>query len=219
MKTQNKEKELGRKDEFCCEIEAQRQARIQKLGFLSSQLMGQCNTTIKDLQRETRLIDEVKKLNYELHKLTVSESEPTIKNSEIDESEGDDWSDFFAKKFLVVKAIRMGLPYKLFLTIQNIIPYTLKDWSDFLDISPRSLTRYRKEAKPFKSIHSEKIIELVEVTMLGIDVFGNYEKYSLWLDTPSYALGNLKPSELLKDSYGKAMVIGELTKIDHGIFV
>jgi hypothetical protein len=29
----------------------------------------------------------------------------------------------------------------------------------------------------------------------------------------------MKPKELLKDSYGKEMVIGELTRIEHGIFV
>ncbi len=37
---------------------------------------------------------------------------------------------------------------------------------------------------------------------MGLDVFGNVEKLKLWLDTPSYALGKLKPIELLKDFYG-----------------
>jgi len=37
---------------------------------------------------------------------------------------------------------------------------------------------------------------------VGLDVFGNVEKLKLWLDTPSYALGKLKPIKLLKDSYG-----------------
>ena len=37
---------------------------------------------------------------------------------------------------------------------------------------------------------------------MGLDVFGNVEKLKLWLDTPSYALGKLKPIKLLKDSYG-----------------
>jgi uncharacterized protein (DUF2384 family) len=39
----------------------------------------------------------------------------------------------------------------------------------------------------------------------------------MWLETPNFALGNQKPFELLKDSYGKEMVMGELTRIDHGI--
>ena len=60
------------------------------------------------------------------------------------------------------------------------------------------------ETIQLKLIHStiEKIIEIAEVTKVGLDVFGNVEKLKLWLDTPSYALGKLKPIKLLKDSYG-----------------
>ena len=54
---------------------------------------------------------------------------------------------------------------------------------------------------------------------MGLDVFGNVEKLKLWLNTPSFALGKLKPIELLKDSYGKEMVISELHRMNYGIFV
>ena len=57
------------------------------------------------------------------------------------------------------------------------------------------------------------------VTNFGKKVFDTKEQFYLWLTTPSYALGNLKPSELLKDSYGKELVMGELNRIDKGIFV
>jgi putative toxin-antitoxin system antitoxin component (TIGR02293 family) len=69
----------------------------------------------------------------------------------------------------------------------------------------------------FKSIHTEKIIEMAEVTQLGLDVFGTMEKLNLWLHTPNFALGRHTPIELLKDSYGKEMVMTELTLIDYGI--
>jgi len=71
----------------------------------------------------------------------------------------------------------------------------------------------------FKSIHSEKIIEVAEVTKIGLDVFGNMDKFKLWLNTPNFALGRLKPIDLLKDSYGKELVISELISINHGILV
>jgi putative toxin-antitoxin system antitoxin component (TIGR02293 family) len=54
---------------------------------------------------------------------------------------------------------------------------------------------------------------------VGLDVFGEMDKLKLWLNTPNYSLGNFKPIELLKYSYGKELVIGELTRINHGIFV
>ena len=61
------------------------------------------------------------------------------------------------------------------------------------------------------------------------DLIQNYTPFSEsnWADfldistklLHSYALGKLKPIELLKDSYGKEMVISELNRINHGILV
>ena len=106
---------------------------------------------------------------------------------------------------LLVMVIRKGIPYSIFTLIQNITPFSLNDWANYLDISSKSLKRYQQQNKPFKPSLTEKIIELAEVTNLGIEVFGNNEKFRVWLETPNYALGNLKPFDLLRDSYGKEM--------------
>lgn len=129
------------------------------------------------------------------------------------------FSDFFLNKMLIVKAIAKGIPFKIFAQIQKFTPFSDADWAAYLDISLKSLQRYREDdTHCFKSIHSEKIIELAEVTNFGIAVFGSSEKFYAWLQTPSYALGGLKPSELIKNSYGKEMVMAELNRIEHGIF-
>ena len=125
--------------------------------------------------------------------------------------------DFFSNKMLLIHIIREGVPYSFFNLIQHYTPFTENDWASFLDLSTKSLQRYKQTSKQFKSIQSEKIIEMAEVTNIGLDVFGSMDKFKLWLDTPNFSLGNLKPIELLKDSYGKEMVIGELTRINHGI--
>lgn len=130
------------------------------------------------------------------------------------------YGKFLEDKMLIIVAIRAGIPYSLFDLIQHYTPFSENEWANFLDISTKSLQRYRTSATHhFKPIHSEKIIEMAEVTKVGLDVFGNIEKLKLWLSTPSYALGKLKPIELLKDSYGKEMVISELNRINHGILV
>lgn len=123
-------------------------------------------------------------------------------------------------KKLMIEVIRLGVPYKLYELIAAITPFEERDWANVLDVSIKSLQRYRIENNHrFKSIHSEKILELAEVTHVGMDVFGDLEKFKLWLNTPSYALGNTKPLELLKDSYGKELVLAELTRINYGILV
>lgn len=130
------------------------------------------------------------------------------------------YNDFLTDKMMMIVAIRAGIPYSLFDLIQHYTPFTDTDWADFLYISTKSLHRYKSSGDHyFKSIHSEKIIEMAEVTKVGLDVFGNMDKLKLWLNTPNYALGNLKPIELLKDSYGKELVISELSNINHGILV
>lgn len=130
------------------------------------------------------------------------------------------FDSFFNNRMLVFYAIQQGIPYNLYKEIKEIAPFTETDWASFLDLSTKSLQRYRLEKNHiFKSIHSEKILELAEVTNLGYQVFDEPEHFYLWLKTPSVALGNLKPVELLKDSYGKELVLNELGRINEGIFV
>jgi putative toxin-antitoxin system antitoxin component (TIGR02293 family) len=143
-----------------------------------------------------------------------------LKSSNIEVPKQITYESFLDNKMLIIVAIRAGITYSLFNVIQNHTPFSESDWASFLDISTKSLQRYRTSSEHhFKPIHSEKIIEMAEVTKVGLDVFGNIEKLKLWLNTPNYALGSLKPIELLKDSYGKEMVISELTRMNHGILV
>lgn len=127
------------------------------------------------------------------------------------------YSDFLSNKMLMILVIREGIPYSLFNLILHYTPFSENDWANFLELSTKSLQRYKQSSKNFKPIQSEKIIEMAEVTNVGLDVFGDMEKFKLWLDTPNFSLGNLKPIDLLKDSYGKEMVISELTRINYGI--
>jgi len=147
-----------------------------------------------------------------------------IRRASVDPRFGDysrniTYAEFLANKLLLISIIRKGVPYSFFDLIQQITPFDEADWANFLDISTKSLHRYNESAKHFKPIQTEKIIEMAEVTNIGLEVFGGMQKLKLWLDTPNYALGNLKPMELLKDSYGKEMVVSELTRINYGILV
>ena len=109
-----------------------------------------------------------------------------------------------------------GISYQEF--IKNKMLITENDWIVFLDLSSKSLQRYKAEAShTFKPSHTEKIFEVAEVSEYGLETFGSMDKFKLWLQTPNYSLGKLTPMELLKDSYGKEMVMAELTRINYGI--
>lgn len=149
-------------------------------------------------------------------------TKPVINPFEVfEEEEGYTMSmlDLFSNKIIITRLIRHGLPYHHFTAIQDYTPLSEADWSDVLDLSPRTLTRYKKGNKNFKPLQSEKILEMAEVTVEGLKVFKDMNKFKLWLQTPNFALGSKKPIDLIKDSYGKDLVIAELTRIDEGVFV
>lgn len=127
---------------------------------------------------------------------------------------------FLEDKMLMIGAIRVGITIPIFDLISAYAPISDRDWSDILNISSKSLQRYREDCTyRFKPIHSEKILEIAEVTKEGLEVFGDVDKFKLWLQTPNYALAGHKPIDLLKDSYGKELVMTELVHINHGILV
>ncbi|MFT5667004.1 MAG: putative toxin-antitoxin system antitoxin component (TIGR02293 family) [Vicingaceae bacterium] len=129
-------------------------------------------------------------------------------------------SDFFQNKLLVIQFIQTGLPFDLFEKIKAITPFSEEDWANYLNLSVKTLQRNKKEVDfLFKPIHSEKIIELAEIAYFGHEIFDTKEKFYSWLFSNNYSLGNQLPSSLLQNSYGKEMVMAELNRIDHGVFV
>jgi hypothetical protein len=68
----------------------------------------------------------------------------------------------------MISVIREGVPYSLFNLIQHFTPFTKDNWADLLNISTKSLRRLKQTSRSFKSIQSQKIIEMSEVTMVGL---------------------------------------------------
>jgi putative toxin-antitoxin system antitoxin component (TIGR02293 family) len=52
----------------------------------------------------------------------------------------------------------------------------------------------------------------------GINVFGNKDKFIIWLNTPCLVIGNKHSQTLLKTKDGCEMILDTLGKIEHGIF-
>lgn len=120
-------------------------------------------------------------------------------------------------RLFMVQVIKKGITYSLFEEIQKLTSLTSQNWAEILNLSTRSLKRYKEQDQLFKPIQSEKIIELGELFILGNDVFGDEKKFKSWLETPNFALGSVKPSDLMGDSFGQELLMQELHRISHGI--
>lgn len=116
-----------------------------------------------------------------------------------------------------IKAVRVGIKYSLFQNFAKGTPFSLSEWSEFLHMSERTMQRHKKERKPFDPIHSEKILHISLLYNLGIEVFGDKERFNIWLETKNVALGGVRPKELLDNSFGIGLVKDELTRIEHGV--
>ena len=119
--------------------------------------------------------------------------------------------------FSIINTIKKGIKFSVFNSIALNSPFSLIEWSGFLNISERTMQRYKKERKSFDSNSSEKIIEIALLFKYGIEVFGNKDKFNTWLETKNVALGGIVPKELLDNTFGINLLKDELTRIEYGV--
>jgi putative toxin-antitoxin system antitoxin component (TIGR02293 family) len=118
----------------------------------------------------------------------------------------------------MVNMLREGVAFTYLNSISDRINFTLEDWASYLHLSERTIQRYKKEKKPFDTIHSEKIVQIDLLYKKGADVFGSEENFHTWMETISIPLGGVKPKGLLDTTYGINLITDELGRIEHGIF-
>jgi putative toxin-antitoxin system antitoxin component (TIGR02293 family) len=122
-------------------------------------------------------------------------------------------------KLLVAKAVKSGVPYNVWEEVKSNSIFDDKDWAKLLDVNVRTLQRYKNQKGfKFQTLQGEKIFEVAEVMNLGKEVFDENAKFYSWLNTPTFALGNAKPIELLDTSFGIEIVKSELYAIEYGVF-
>ena len=119
--------------------------------------------------------------------------------------------------FELIDATRKGVDYKTFDELSFAYPLNSSTWSRILNMSERTIQRYKREKKRFDPIHTEKLLLIMLLFKKGSDVFGNRKNFLSWLNAKNIALGGIKPIELLDNSFGINIVKDELTKIEHGV--
>ena len=117
----------------------------------------------------------------------------------------------------LIKTAREGISFAAFMTLVNKSPFNVNEWSTFLHLSERTMQRYKKEHKTFDPIHSEKILEITLLYKKGVEVFGDSDRVNAWLQANNIALGNVKPKDLLDNTFGISLLKDELGRIEHGV--
>lgn len=100
---------------------------------------------------------------------------------------------------------------------KHLISYLGSTEKEFANILPASISSMQKK-KVYGKETSERIYELARLFGLGYEVFDSKEDFKNWLMTPSRALGNKKPFELLDSSFGFEMVENEIVRIQYNVY-
>ncbi len=117
-------------------------------------------------------------------------------------------------KLEIIDRIRTGVKKTDWKQLINNLGATEKEFEHILPASISSMqkkTVYGKET-------SERIYEVARLYGQGYQVFDTKDDFKNWLTTPSRALGDKKPFDLLDSSLGFEMVENEIIRIQYNVY-
>lgn len=116
-------------------------------------------------------------------------------------------------------AATIKFTYDQFKLTANKTPFTQAEWASILHISERTLQRYAKNNSSFASINAERAQQIIAVINEGKKTFGTVELFCNWLKQKPEMLEGTISFESLTSSNGIQLVLTQLGRIQHGLFV
>ncbi|MDI3520013.1 MAG: hypothetical protein PWR04_1, partial [Anaerophaga sp.] len=104
--------------------------------------------------------------------------------------------------FKLINITRKGIDYNTFNEFTVSYPLNISTWSKILNMSERTIQRYKREKKRLDSIHTEKLLLIMLLFNKGVSVFGSTSNFLTWINSKSIPLGGVKPIDLLDNSFG-----------------
>jgi putative toxin-antitoxin system antitoxin component (TIGR02293 family) len=117
-----------------------------------------------------------------------------------------------------VDAVEEGLPLG---ALEAAIAHEVitREESEALVIPRRTLSHRRQRGQPLSVEESDRLLRIARLDARAREVFGNTEKARRWLRKPNRPLRGAIPLELLKTGVGADLVLEELVRIAHGIYI
>lgn len=95
---------------------------------------------------------------------------------------------------------------------------TLSDFADIMEVTPKTLSRWKNEGAPLSTQQSDRIEILDSIFALGDKVLGSREGMKRWIHEHVFNLNGERPADLLKTEMGRRRVEESLYQIAHGTF-
>ena len=113
------------------------------------------------------------------------------------------------------QAIRDGFPPAVVEQLMRASSLTLKELSDALDLSPRSLQRRRRSGR-LARFESDRLYRLARIVALAQHSLGDRQRAARWLKRSNRALGNVAPISVIDTELGARLVENVLGRIAYG---
>ncbi len=116
----------------------------------------------------------------------------------------------------VTRTVKNGIEAEAFFELVESSGYRQEALAGLLELSVRTLNRYRKEHKKLNAKESELLVKLSALFRRGTEIFGSMQEFSHWLGEPAYGLDYQIPFSLLYTSEGVNLVTDEVERIAYG---
>jgi len=131
----------------------------------------------------------------------------------------DDCRALTSSRHSWIPRIREGLSGEIAVRLAGKMKIPQKDMAEWLHTTPRTVQRHIEAKANLSPEISDRLAQLVLVYCRCNEVLKDEGKVSMWLKSPSYALGGVTPFSLLDTMLGIELVLDELGRIEHGVFV
>lgn len=106
-----------------------------------------------------------------------------------------------------------------FTALQPFFGFTQLEWAGILHLSDRTLQRYQRDNTAFTGLQAEQLLHLERLGKLGNELFSHVHAFQQWLRTPKQVLNQLLDFKALSSTTGIQMLIAELGRIAHGVYI
>jgi putative toxin-antitoxin system antitoxin component (TIGR02293 family) len=120
--------------------------------------------------------------------------------------------------FDFIRIASQGIDAQAILNFQDYFGFTRDRTARLLQVSEPTIYRWVRAEKKLDKRISMQVLELVNLLLYGIEVIGNKEHFTQWLELPNMALGGMEPVQLLELPGGIEKVRQLLGRIEHGVF-
>jgi putative toxin-antitoxin system antitoxin component (TIGR02293 family) len=121
-----------------------------------------------------------------------------------------------ASRMDLIELSSKGVTKDALLRLASSLSMSISEMAKLLPVTERTIQRYKPKQR-FNRVVSEQVLQIAEVTVRGVKVFGDRKKFLSWMKSSSPALGNRTPASLLRSRFGTEVVLDELGRIEHGV--